>query len=566
MRNNQPVSQREYLLSEEDFLISHTDLKGYITYANPAFIEVSGFSKAELVGKPHNIVRHPDMPAAAFEDLWYTLKANENWVGLVKNRRKNGDFYWVRAQVTAIFENGRALGYVSVRTWARPEETRVAAAAYRQLQGAGKPAFFLQRGTLERRGPLPALRRGVRRTASAAVVSAPALAAVLLSVSTAIGLYGLQFAEGAPGWLRGTGLLLGLLGVPLLAALAVNNWRNLLRPLSEAEQFAGQIAAGNLAAHPPRQPAGEAGRMIGALEIMRKSLGSIAGEVRRGLEVVSPAARDIASGNSDIASRAEQQAAALEQTASSMEQMTATVQQNTDNARQASGLASETVGTVAENGELMTRVVDTMGRITQGSRRMADIVEVIDSIAFQTNILALNASVEAARAGEQGRGFAVVASEVRNLAGRSADAAREIRGLIAGSSSDIDGGAALVRNAGDAMDLVVEKVTRLSDLVSEISAASQEQSAGIGQINGAVAEMDSGMRQNVDRMRVTARDTASLRSEIDQLAHAAAVFRFRSATGTDKQAGKGSPPVTISSGKHPGKTGPDRPELKVMGN
>ncbi|MBN7795810.1 methyl-accepting chemotaxis protein [Parahaliea mediterranea] len=526
MRNNQPVTNREYVLGENHFLISHTDLKGRITYANPSFIEVSGFSNEELVGAPHNIVRHPDMPGEAFADLWGTLQSGDHWVGLVKNRRKNGDYYWVRAQVTPIVERGRTLGYVSVRTRARPEEISRAAAAYALLRDGRGGHLAVHRGQLSRRGWRGALQRLLAGSAGAGLYALLALAAVLVAASTALGFAAISGQEGAPGWMWWAQLAVPALGLPLLALLTLYNRRALVAPLSEAVTFSVQIAAGNLAVASPAKRRGKTAELMASLDIMRKSLANIAGDVREGLAVVNPAARDIATGNDEMAARAQHQAASLQQTASSMEQMSAAVQQNTEHARQARGLAEASAATVVENGELMGRVVDTMTRITSGAGRMADVIEVIDSISFQTKLLALNASVEAARAGEQGRSFAVVAGEVHQLAGRSADAAKEVRELIASSASDIEGGDALVRRAGDSMEDLVQKVTRLSELMGDISSASEEQSSGIAQVTAAVADMDAVMRQDAERVRASAAETLRLLERVERLDHSASVFRF----------------------------------------
>lgn len=526
MRNNQPVTSREYVLDDDHFLISHTDTGGRITYANPAFIEVSGFSNEELVGAPHNIVRHPDMPEAAFADLWRTLKAGEHWVGLVKNRRKNGDFYWVRAQVTPIVEAGRTLGYVSVRTRATPAAIARTAQAYALMASEKGGGVGIERGRLYRRGPGRALVPRFADVASAGLTAFFLLSALLVCCATGLGLYGLSVAGGDVGSLRGLLWAVPLLGLPALTALWLLNRRHLVRPLRDAVHFSVQIAAGNLAARLPEHRHGKTGELMATLDIMRRSLGSIARDVRDGIAVVSPAARDIAAGNEEMNDRAQRQASSLQQTASTMEQITAAVQQNTEHSRQARGLASESAQTVEANGELMGQVVESMARITQGSERMADIIEVIDGIAFQTNILALNASVEAARAGEQGRGFAVVASEVRTLAGRSADAAKEIRELISSSSNEIESGGDQVRQAGESMDALVRKVKQLSQLMTEINSASEEQNSGIAQVTAAIADMDTVMRQDADRVRATASGTARMRARVEELAHSAAVFRF----------------------------------------
>lgn len=524
MRNNQPVTDREYPLREHHFLISRTDLSGRITYANPAFVEVSGFDRGELVGAHHNIVRHPDMPREAFADLWATVKRGETWIGLVKNRRKDGDHYWVRAHVTPVLEQGEVTGYVSVRLCAEREEIDRAEAQYRALREGGGRRLTVRDGRVVARGPLGRLPRlGISSLKTRLRLLAVA-ATLLLGGSAALTWRALGDTVSAE-LLRAQLLLFGL-GAPLLIALAWIAGRAALHPLRAARDCTLQIAAGNLGARLPQGVGGEAGRLVAALEIMRRSLASIVGEVNGGVAVVEPAAREIAAGNGELSARSEQQAASLQQTASSMEEMTVTVGQNADNARQASGLARDAARAVKDSGESMGQLVERMGRITGSSKQMAAIIETIDGIAFQTNILALNASVEAARAGEHGRGFAVVAQEVRSLAGRSADAAREIRGLIDGSAREIDGGAQLVRSAESSMASVIDAVTRVNDIVEEISAASAEQTTGISQISQAVTQMDEVTQQNASSVQVTARASASLESRIEQLSQAVAVFQL----------------------------------------
>ncbi|MBB3182898.1 methyl-accepting chemotaxis protein/aerotaxis receptor [Halomonas fontilapidosi] len=675
MRNNQPVTQKEYQLHEEHFLISRTDLKGRITYANPAFIDVSGFSQEELLGAPHNLVRHPDMPEAAYQNLWDTLADGESWKGLVKNRRKNGDHYWVEASVSPIVENDQVVGYASVRVKPSRQDVEKADKAYALIREGKGRRFALERGQLRRRGLAGRLSRLNFHSLRARVVTMVVVAGVLLSASGAMGLFGLQVSgerlqaldrdglqdvarlqqidqlatrahqslsrserfmllenrdqhaeelqeietsletlwanyraravnQGGQGdtfddvltqyleegigraitllqsddkfdlftnlpphieemqtmggalssavntliegkqvdaatlanearaeqqkmlMVQASMLAIGLLVLLVIGALTL---RAMLRPLRDAEAFTMQIASGNLAADVPARRRDELGRLLEALNIMRKSLGSIVDDVSGGIRVVTPAARDIASGNEDLSARTEQQAASLQQTASSMEEMTTTVQHNSDNARQASGLASENAARTQETGELMHQVVDTMGQITAESRKMTEIINVIDSIAFQTNILALNASVEAARAGEQGRGFAVVAGEVRKLAGRSADAASEIRELIDGSARQIDGGADLVRKAETSLNAVMEASTRVNDIMGEITAASEEQSNGIGQINQAVVEMDQVTQQNAVRVQASARAASELEQQASLLGNAISAFRLRGA-------------------------------------
>lgn len=672
MRNNQPVSQREVELQGDDFLVSRTDLKGRITYANPSFIHISGFRHDELIGAPHNLIRHPDMPPAAFANLWQTVEAGETWRGLVKNRCKNGDHYWVDASVTPIVENEQVVGYASVRVQASREAIAHAEQVYAGIREGRLKQVYLDKGRIRYKGLIQRLKRVRLDTIRAKLVGMIAVSGILLLVSGGLGLYGLNIAserldrlnndglrdvirlqqidqtiaqthqsmvepermqliserfeigeavaeraaEVAEVWeayyqrdvnaspladnfnqqlqaflangmrqaanvLRAedtyeafTGLdavirvmntdgraLSGMVnqliaqkqaaaedmaieaeqgqttmlsaqagvlatGLLLLILIGVLTLRAIVRPLKSASRFTLQIAGGNLAAPVPARRRDEIGILLDSLNTMRKSLSSIIGEVKSGIEVVTPAAQDIASGNEELSSRTEQQAASLQQTASSMEEITTTVRQNSDNAQEARRLADNNATRVTQTGELMTQLVDNMQRITESSRKMTEIINVIDSIAFQTNILALNASVEAARAGEHGRGFAVVAEEVRNLAGRSAGAAQEIRVLIDGSSQEVSAGAGLVEKAEMAMSEVAEAARNVTQIMHEISSASEEQSSGIAEVNQAVAEMDQATQQNAGRMQETARAAAALEHQAGLLALSVEAFRL----------------------------------------
>jgi methyl-accepting chemotaxis protein len=331
----------------------------------------------------------------------------------------------------------------------------------------------------------------------------------------------------------GRGLMLGLgtaaLVLGVLSALLMT--RSIVRPLDGAVAAAQAVAAGDLSGRIEVQGNDEIAQLQQALQHMLNSLLSTVRQVRIGADTIATASTEIAMGNLDLSSRTEEQASSLEETASAMEELTATVHQNADNARQASQLAVSASGVASEGGAVVRQVIDTMGMIRESSGRVVDIISVIDGIAFQTNILALNAAVEAARAGEQGRGFAVVASEVRNLAQRSAAAAKEIKALISDSVDKVGSGTRLVEQAGKTMDEVVESVRRVTDIVSEISAATQEQSAGIAEVNHAITEMDQVTQQNAALVEEAAAAAGSMQEQAKHLAEVVSVFKLNDAPG-----------------------------------
>ncbi len=905
MRQNLPVTGNEYSLREGIQIVSATDLEGRITFCNPDFVEASGYAEAELLGAPHNLLRHPDMPAAAFQDLWETVKRGRTWCGMVKNRRKDGDHYWVRAYVSPIRKDGEITGYLSIR--ARPERAEIdqAETLYRAMR-EGRGDATLREGRVSRRG-WRGLVDGVRDLSLRIRLRAAFLCMVaLLAVTGLLGMYGMdqaggmvervrqealvparlaneirylladnrghlllgmqhdpasplaalhehpleihldaitanverinaawqalsetrldptlaaaaevgaamerfqaaRVAFGLEGILPGkaalqarmfndigdllvdvidpryvqlnreTDALLealdayantararveeahdqlrdGILALFVLALLAagVLTWlliRSIARPLDSTIRYFDQIAGGRYDNAIEIDRGDEIGRVLASLAAMQVKLGFDVAEARRiasenlririaldsitapvtlsdaghaliymnpaarrlfdrltpglarrlpgfastrmtggrlselfedeslraayrerfrdtrvfetrladhelrlstspvhdaagnytgsvtqwldrtaevgveqaiaglveaaaagdfghrldttgkdgfflqladginrlmetsersmhdvarvlkslaagdltrridgeyaGLfgqlrddtnatgerlaeivsriheatEAITTAAREIASGNADLSRRTESQASSLEETASSMDEFTSTVRQNAENARQANQLAKGASEVATRGGEVVGEVVHTMGAIAAASRKIADIIGVIDGIAFQTNILALNAAVEAARAGEQGRGFAVVAGEVRSLAQRSAAAAKEIKGLISDSVERVDQGYRLVEQAGGTMEEVVESVRRVTEIMSEISAASTEQSQGIEQVNRAIAQMDETTQQNAALVEQAAAAAESLQDQAAALVEAVAVFR-----------------------------------------
>jgi len=360
----------------------------------------------------------------------------------------------------------------------------------------------------------------------------PALDTLLGEIKTLINLQKKQVeASGAEATQDIDASRLLMLGLGLAAflasiALAYSLTRSITGPLNEAVAVAQKVALGDLTQTIRVSTTDETGKLLQALKDMNESLVRIVGEVRAGTDTISTASGQIATGNLDLSARTEAQAGSLEETASSMEELTSTVKQNADNARQANQLVISASDFAVKGGAVVGQVVHTMGSIKESSRKIVDIIGVIDGIAFQTNILALNAAVEAARAGEQGRGFAVVATEVRNLAQRSAAAAKEIKALIGDSVEKVDGGSKLVDEAGATMNEIVTSVKRVADIMSEITAASQEQSLGIEQVNQAITQMDDATQQNAALVEQAAAAAKSMQDQAGNLSMVVSVFKL----------------------------------------
>jgi len=514
MRDNLPVTNREYDFPANATLMSTTDPQSHITYANDAFVAVSGFNREEIEGQPHNLVRHPDMPPEAFADMWTTIKGGEPWTALVKNRRKNGDHYWVRANATPVVRKGAITGYMSVRTKPERHEIDAAEALYASFRaGKGKDLRF-HKGLVVRAGLM-----GWTAAMQTMSVQWRIRSALLFVTGTAI-------AAAAVTGLRGMGLLAFSGCIAAIVALA-SVWlhQQICQPLKDMRDQALRIASGDVksALHMNRtDEIGMTMRTIGQLGLMfRWIIDDVSGQVQH----AKTATAEIAQGNNDLSARTEQAAASVEETAASMEQMTATIKNNASTAQDATQLSGTASASASKGGKAVADVVSTMHDITHSSRKIADIIGVIDGIAFQTNILALNAAVEAARAGEQGRGFAVVASEVRSLAHRSAEAAKEIKVLINTSVDKVESGVRLVDDAGRTMDEIVAQVTRVSSMIAEIATATGEQSDGISQVSEAIGHLDQVTQQNAALVEQSTAASESLMQQMSRLANAVGVFR-----------------------------------------
>jgi methyl-accepting chemotaxis protein len=362
---------------------------------------------------------------------------------------------------------------------------------------------------------------------------APALAGYQKAVRDFIDGYAAEYKEEHAAAMRSAqrglaALAAGTLAFLLIAALLV--WlmvRSVTRPIAAAVKVAEALARGDLTQTVETSSKDETGRLMQALRSTLQQLGSVVGLIKELSDTVGTASREIAQGNTDLSTRTEQQASALEQTSASMQQMTATVGRNAQNASKANELAAQASGVAAKGGEVVRQAVGTMNGITESSKKIADIIGVIDGIAFQTNILALNAAVEAARAGEQGRGFAVVASEVRSLAQRSAAAAKQIKGLITDSVSKVDAGSRQVNEAGRTMEEIVASVKKVSSLIAEITAASQEQAQGIGQVSETMTQLEKVTQQNAAMVEQASAAAGSLEEQSRALANAVAAFRLQ---------------------------------------
>lgn len=514
MRINQPVSNQAYVLHPEQTLVSVTDTKGRITYCNESFIEASGFAKHELLGQPHNLVRHPDMPEEAFRDMWDTIQAGLPWSGLVKNRRKNGDYYWVQANATPMMDGNQITGFLSVRTAPTNAAIQAADALYARMraeaQSASK-ALVLRRGALVRRDLLGRVGRLFRFDVLGQVVAAQ----ILIALSTVlVDMFQL------PVWET---MLVSLLSG---AFVVWRVWAVAVAPLEALVADANRLASGDLSQPVHTGSAGRVGQLQQALMQMSVNLKTVVKDVRSELQRLTESVAEIAAGNQDLSERTESQASSLEETAASMEEMTGNVRQSAANASEGTALAALSSSVTEKSNAAVQHVAVSMKEIADSSKQIEDIIQLIEGVAFQTNILALNAAVEAARAGDAGRGFAVVAAEVRALAQRTATAAKDIKSLIVQSSERVHAGNTHTEQALHQMAEVLGSVQKVGTVLNEISVATREQGSGITQINEAVAHMDSMTQQNAAMVEELAAAAKSLTDQVQEAGNSMRLFRL----------------------------------------
>lgn len=514
MKTERPVTQQEFVFDENATLMSTTDLESHIIYANDTFIAISGYTQEELSGQPHNIIRHPDMPKDAFRDMWFTLGQGEPWTGLVKNRRKNGDHYWVRANAVPVIRQGKIKGYMSVR--ARPAPAEIEAAeqlykAFREGKAKGRDFFkgvvirtgFMRWRSLLKTLPLRWRLRGALFT--------------LLPLCTLTGIA--SGVDAATNALFSAAIALFTLLISLFLEAQIT------RPVERLRKQALAVVTGDYSRIEHMDRVDEIGITLRAISQLGLMLRWLVDDVSTQALNVLKTSDTLRTTNDELSQRTCRASCNVEQTAAAMNEMMKTVQSNTGKASEVDSLSQETRQAASDGGLVMNNMAEIMTAITESSKQITNITSIIDGIAFQTNILALNAAVEAARAGEQGRGFAVVADEVRQLAQRSASAASDIKHLVETSGIQVATGSEEVKDACCKMDEIVERIKHVTLLVADISNDTAGQARALADVSRAVQELDTITHQNAERVQENAVASGQMNAQAERLAEAISVFR-----------------------------------------
>ncbi len=509
MKSNTPVTQNEYLLNADATLMSTTDIHSHITYANSAFIQASGFRDAQLIGEPHNLIRHPDMPPAAFADMWFTIQQGESWTGLVKNRRQNGDHYWVRANVTPVWHDDRLRGYISVRNVPTREEINASDALYQQINRQRLTGFRFYKGVLVRRGLFSFLSL-FKKLSVASRINVSLLAAAILALAV------INSSLNNAGQSALIMLLFILLAIYLKYQLS--------QPLKKIVNQMQKIVSGRKTDYFHFDRVDEIGMMMRLVNQSGLNLNSLVDDVSTQIAGIGQISQRVSDQGVALHRRSEETAADLQQTAAAVEEIASAVEQTAETARETMTMAENTSASATESGSIMKRTLEMMHTISHDHVQIVDIIAVIDSIAFQTNILALNAAVEAARAGTSGRGFAVVAAEVRHLAQHSATAAKEIKTLIEKNVANVHSGVDMVARTETHLRAMIDNVLQMASRITEMGHATQEQMLALNLINESLSRIGIMTQDNAVMVGRASEAAEELTTRTSRLHQAIQVF------------------------------------------